>query len=165
MKVVFLAVIFLTTTVWADSCLERSIDPNWPANKFELVLSCNLSKNNLGAAYGDKICFSIYKAQYSDYKNTTFKTIRFEEGGYGNEVSIVTRLADGGTPKGNEISVNGSTYSYSVFNESFEFNQKWIETTVVDVKNPSSLVFNVYDKKLLGKTLKASQTYNCKTEI
>lgn len=159
--ITILSLILATTTTQASDCLEKLSDPNWTDNKHMVVLSCEKVEDLVGTSHYDRICFGITKQQYGNYKDTWFQTIRYNSTNQGQLKTIIPMYEDGSVGEGDQISRNGSVLTISQENVSFEFDQKWIETTVVDLQDSSKLKFETYGKKFLSKVLKQSSLYSC----
>jgi len=151
----------ITAFAKADDCLTRIQDSNWPNDRHEMILSCSLSDVKVGNTEYDRLCFSISKMQYSEYKSTWFKTLRFETKGYGALSTIVTIDENGEVGEDNELEKSGNIIKASSHNYSFSHGQKWIETTTLNLAQTSSLQFEVTDKKLFSKRVSLSATYAC----
>lgn len=158
-----LVVLLSAVTAFAntDDCLTRIQDSNWPNDRHELVLSCSLNDVKVGNTEYDRLCFSISKMQYSGYKSTWLKTIRFETKGYGARSTIVTIDENGEVGEDQDFEKNGNVIKASSHNYSFSHGQKWIETTTLNLAQTSSLQFKVTDKKFFSKRISLSATYSC----
>jgi hypothetical protein len=152
-----------SVSVLADGCRERLIHPNWPNDRLEMGLSCTRVKTVLGRPENgyEKLCFGIVKTEISDFKGTWYETYRYAENRSGGNLTI-GNMDEFGDVRDGYVSQDGSLLEVGVAKSSFEFGQKWVDETVVDLANGSELAFNSYDKGWFTQTLKSSTIYSCK---
>lgn len=85
----------------------------------------------------------------------------FQSDSPGGLRSIVSVDETGEVGEDGSISKKGSLLAISAEKYSFEFDQTWIETTIVDLNDLSKVRLDVHDKKFFGNTLKRSTVYSC----
>lgn len=160
--ITILSLIFATTTTHAIDCIAKLSDPNWTENKHMLVLGCEKIEDLVGTSEYDRVCFGITKQQYGNFKDTWFQTLRYNSEFQGRLKTIVSMDENGAVGEEDHVSRKGSVLKVSHESESFEFGQKWIDTTIVDLQDTSKLKFETHNKKFLSKKLQQSSLYSCK---
>lgn len=166
MNILFSLVTFMFAGISASAadCIEMVNRSNWPGDKYELLLSCKRIETSVGESHFDGLCFAIKKTQSSNYRSTQFQTVRYSDMS-GSLTTIVSADEDGSVSEDGNILQDGHRLKVSEKKYSFEFNQKWVETTSVDLSDTSKLLFTTHNKKFLRTTLSESSLYSCQKMI
>jgi len=161
-------VLMISQVVHADNCQDRLTDSGWPNDHLVKILKCKLKSISVGDesnSYGDSICFGIKKTEYSDYKNTYYTILRFNEGEVGALSDIVIINSKGEvSDKANSIKIDGDLIIMTNKHYSFSNGQKWKTESIINMNN-MQLTFNSYDKKFFSYSKDLSTNYTCRTDL
>lgn len=157
---VLLMFAFVSQSVWAQPCVDKLTDVNWPSYKLEFVLDCNRSKVTMGETYDfeEKLCVGL--ETHGDEGSLTYKVIRTDPKYQFGLALYVSRRASGEVVEGAHIKQRGDKLAVGDKRYSFEFGQKWIDEAVLD-PDLKTVTFNVYDDGFFFDTLKRSTIYTC----
>lgn len=161
--ILVIATLFASLTTMASDCKEL-VQRFAQDEKVDTIYQCKLTSTTVGnSSYSyDKMCFSSSRSWINNYRDISYKTYRYGQGGVDDYayLTIVTQKENGLVREG-YAQKDGSVLTLGDGGHSSgTTGQSWIEETVVDL-NSFQITFNTYDKHLFKKDLTYSAAYQC----